>query len=135
MGPIRPDVVLCPEDHRAICQAIALIAPTEGTRLLAREVGRARLVPQEKLPPDTVRLNSTVAFLDNHELEIEAVQVVLADRGLPFDEAPVTSPLGAALIGLQVGDTMHWVSHAHGERAVTITRVTNPARGQPGGKP
>jgi len=127
MGLIWPDVLLCPEDHRAICEAMAALRPTDGTQLLAHEVGRARLVPREKLPGDTVRLDSTVAFLDNDALEIEAVQVVLTDRGRPSDEAPVTSSLGAALIGLQVGDTIHWVSHVEGARAVTITRVTHPA--------
>lgn len=125
MGLIWPDVLLCQEDYRSICQLMAAAAPTDGTQLLAHEVGRARLVPREKLPTDTVRLDSTVAFLDNDALEIEAVQVVLNDRGRPSDEAPVTSPLGAALIGLQVGDTIHWVSRAEGARAVTITRVTN----------
>ena len=134
MGLIWPDVLLCPEDHRAICQAMAVVRPTDGTQLLAHEVGRARLVPREKLPTDTVRLDSTVEFLDNDALEIEAVQVVLMDRGRPFDEAPVTSPLGAALIGLQVGDTVHWVSRAEGARAVTITRVSNPAGRRAGGK-
>ena len=125
MGLIWPDVLLCPEDHRAICQEIAAVRPTDGTQLLAHEVGRARLVPRAKLPTDTVRLNSTVEFLDNDELEIEAVQVVLIDRRCPADAAPVTSPLGAALIGLRVGDTIHWVSRGEGARAVTITRVTN----------
>jgi regulator of nucleoside diphosphate kinase len=132
MGRIWPDVLLCPEDHGEICQAMATVRPTEGTELLAHEVGRARLVPREKLPTDTVRLDSTVEFLDNDHLEIEAVQVVLTDRGSPSDETPVTSPLGAALIGLQVGDTIHWVSQAQGARAVTITRVTNPTGNKAG---
>jgi regulator of nucleoside diphosphate kinase len=130
MGLIWPDVLLCPEDHGAICQTMAAVRPTDGTQLLAHEVGRARLVPREKLPTDTVRLGSTVWFLDNDHLEIEAVQVVLIDRGRPIDEVPVTSPLGAALIGLQVGDTIHWVSRAQGARAVTITRVTNSKTNQ-----
>jgi len=134
MGLIWPDVLLCPEDHRAICQEIAAVRPTDGTQLLAHEVGRARLVPREKLPTDTVRLDSTVEFLDNDILEIEAVQVVLIDRGRSLDEVPVTSSLGAALIGLKVGDTMNWISHDQGARAVTITRVTNfwgrPAAGR-----
>jgi regulator of nucleoside diphosphate kinase len=127
MGLIWPDVVLCPEDHRAICQELAVVRPADGPQLLAHEVGRARLVPRAKLPTDTVRLNSTVEFLDNDELEIEAVQVVLNDRGRPADAAPVTSPLGAALIGLRVGDTMHGVSRDEGARTITITRVTNRA--------
>jgi len=134
MGLIWPDVLLCPEDHRAICQTMAAVTPNDGTQLLAHEVGRARLVPREKLPTDTVRLDSTVEFLDNDGLEIEAVQVVLIERGRPADEVPVTSPLGAALIGLQVGDTIHWVSRAQGARAVTITRVTNSTGNKAGGR-
>ena len=130
MGLIWPDVLLCPEDHRAICQEMAAVRATDGIQLLAHEVGRARLVAREKLPTDTVRLNSTVEFLDNDVLEIEAVQVVLTGGSQPSDEAPVTSPLGAALIGLKVGDTMNWVSRDEGARAVTITRVTNSGKTQ-----
>jgi regulator of nucleoside diphosphate kinase len=125
-------VFLCPEDHRALCEAIADCGPSDGTRLLAQEVERARLIAPEKLPADTVRLNSTVVFLDNDDLEIEEVQVVLNDGAKPFDEAPVTRLLGAALIGLQVGDTMHWVSRTQGERTITITRVTQPVRRKAG---
>lgn len=125
MGLIWPDVLLCPEDHRAICQEMTAVRPTDGLQLLAHEVGRARLVPRERLPSDTVQLNSMVEFLDNDELEIEVVQVVLNERGRPADAAPVTSSLGAALIGLRAGDTIHWVSRGEGARAVTITRVTN----------
>jgi len=135
MGLIWPDVLLCPEDHHAICQEMAVVRPTDGLQLLAHEVGRARLVAREKLPTGTVRLNSTVEFLDNDMLEIEAVQVVLIDRARTSDVVPVTSPLGAALIGLKVGDTMNWVSRDDGARAVTITRVTNAGKTQPwGGK-
>jgi transcription elongation GreA/GreB family factor len=46
----------------------------------------------------------------------------------------VTSALGAALIGLKVGDTMNWVSPGHGARAVTITRVTNSGKAPAGGR-
>jgi regulator of nucleoside diphosphate kinase len=127
MRHARPDVFLCPEDHRAICEAIAEIGPSDGTRLLAQEIARARLMPRDKLPADIVRLDSTVAFIDNDDLEVEIVQVVLTDSRKPLDEAPVTGPLGAALIGLHEGDTFHWVSRAQGERAVTITRVSQPA--------
>jgi regulator of nucleoside diphosphate kinase len=127
MGLIWPAVLLCPEDHHAICQEMAAVRPTDGLQLLAHEVGRARLVPREKLPTDTVQLDSTVEFLDNDALEIEAVRVVLNDRGRPADAAPVTTPLGAALIGLRVGDTFHWVSREEGSRAITITRVTQVA--------
>jgi regulator of nucleoside diphosphate kinase len=127
MGLLRPEVLLCPEHHLAICEAIADVGPSDGTRLLSQEAGRARLVPLEKLPADTVRLNSTVIFLDNEDLETEEVQVVLTDNGKPLDEAPVTRVLGAALIGLRVGDTMRWVSRTQGEREITITRVTQPA--------
>lgn len=128
MGAFRPDVVLCPEDHHAIRQAIAAVGPSDGTRLLAQEIERARLIPLDKLSADTVRLNSRVMFLDNDDLEIEAVQVVLNENVKSLDEAPVTRTLGAALIGLQVGDTMGWVSRAKGRRTVTITRVAQPPR-------
>lgn len=102
-----------------------------GARLLAREISRAKLVPANKLPFASVRLNSQVAFLDNDDLEIESVQVVLPEAATGLDRTSVTSLLGAALIGLQAGDTMSWQEPDGAERIVTVTRVDLPVAPRP----
>ncbi len=123
MSLLRPEIYLCPEDFTAIQQAMAQAPQDQGAHLLAREIRRAHLVPANRLPAASVRLNSQVAFLDNDELEIGSVKVVLPAAATREDRTSVTSLLGAALIGLSVGDTMGWREPDGAERMVTVTRV------------
>ncbi len=125
VNPMRPDIYLSEQDYACIRQAMRDAPLGDGRRLLAREIARARLLPPNRLSRDSVRLNSRVTFLDNEELEIESVRVVLPEAARSPADASVTSLLGAALIGLQVGDTMRWRDRAQ-ERAVTLTRVEPP---------
>lgn len=123
MSFMRPEIYLCHEELPAIRQAMTLAPRDRGAQLLAREISRAKLVPANKLPLASVRLNSRVAFLDNDDLEIESVQVVLPEAAAGLDRTSVTSLLGAALIGLRAGDTMSWQEPDGAERIVTVTRV------------
>lgn len=73
---------------------------------LQTELERARLVPADEIPPDVVTMNSTVAFEDQDgtRREVDLVYPEDATTG----RVSVLSPLGAALLGLAVGDTIEW---------------------------
>lgn len=59
---VKPEIYLCHEDLAAIHEAMAHAPYDRGAHLLASEVRRAHLVPANKLPAASVRLNSYVAF-------------------------------------------------------------------------
>lgn len=76
---------------------------------LEEELGRAVVVPSEKIPPSVVTMNSKVRFRDEVTGEESEVTLVYpheanADEG----KVSVLAPVGAALLGLSVGEAIEW---------------------------
>jgi regulator of nucleoside diphosphate kinase len=83
-------------------------ASDEGN-LLYEELDAAIVVEDELLPDDVVRMNTTITFTDldtNVETTIELVypHEVQGDAR----RVSILAPVGAALIGLRVGETIEW---------------------------
>lgn len=87
---------------------------------LEQELGRADVVAPEAAPPTLVTMNSTVrfAFDDNRE-QFELTLCYPRDAGTP-GTVSVLAPIGSALLGLSVGDTIDWPLPAGGQRRVRI---------------
>jgi len=76
---------------------------------LRNELDQATVVPSEKIPSDVVTMNSRVSFqeLDTGEKsEITLVYPSYADINRRI--ISILAPVGAALIGLRVGDEIEW---------------------------
>lgn len=76
---------------------------------LEEELGRAIVVPSEEIPPNVVTMNSKVRFRDEltHE-ESEVTLVYPRDAKVDEGKVSVLAPVGAALLGLSVGETIEW---------------------------
>lgn len=75
--------------------------------LLRQELARGSV--KENPPPDTVQMHSTVRFRMRDSSNWEQVKLVYPhEADVEHGLIPVTSLLGAALIGLQTGATMRW---------------------------
>ncbi|HNP65521.1 MAG TPA: nucleoside diphosphate kinase regulator [Woeseiaceae bacterium] len=79
-----------------------------GIDALRDELNRATLVAPTEVPPDVVTMNSTVRFTDdssgsNYELSL----VYPTSAGSP-ETVSVLAPIGSALLGLSVGQTISW---------------------------
>lgn len=120
----QPKIVIGRRDHQLLSAALAAgRSNPEGRKLLAGEVARARVVFDDELPGDAVRLNSWVQYLDYANLEVAETRVVLPRHGRRCGNTSVASELGAALIGLRVGATMEWLSGDEEVRQITVTRL------------
>lgn len=83
-------------------------APVLAKRLLD-EVERARVLPSHEMPADTVTIGSEVTFRDENTAAVETVRVVLPDdASIDQRRVSVLAPIGAALIGLSVGQRIDW---------------------------
>lgn len=101
-------LVLRKKDYEKIC-AILEAFRTEVAELLEEELERAEIVPDDELPPDVVSMNSEVRFIDttsNHEFTVTLVYPDEADAG--ESKVSILAPVGAALIGLKVGQSIDW---------------------------
>jgi len=73
------------------------------------ELDRAQMCAPQDMPADVVTMNSQVKFRDLATGEVRTRTLVypanMTDSGTQLS---VLAPVGAALIGLRIGDTIHW---------------------------
>ena len=79
-----------------------------GIDALLSEIDRATVVKPVEVPADVVTRNSTIRFVDDaNGAEFEFTLVYPADAGKP-DTISVLAPVGSALLGLSVGQSIAW---------------------------
>lgn len=89
-----------------------------GIDMLRDELSRARIVKPEEIGPDCVTMNSTVRFVDDAENKAYQLTLVYPDQaGLP-GSVSVLAPVGSALLGLCVGQSIRW--QVPGERLLRL---------------
>ncbi|MDG5816954.1 nucleoside diphosphate kinase regulator [Chitinispirillales bacterium ANBcel5] len=82
---------------------------TEYLRNLKSELERAKIVDPHKIPSDVITMNSKVRLKEvdsDDEMVIELVFPKYAD--VDQDKISILAPIGTALIGYRVGDTVEW---------------------------
>ena len=76
---------------------------------LGEELGRARVVEAEAMPADVVTMNSTVTCVDEVSGESHTLTLVFPrDADVAAHKVSVLAPVGAALLGLSVGQRIDW---------------------------
>lgn len=106
-----PEIVLTHEDFRAICTLLAdpPISIRRTAERLDEEIARARLVPSSAVGSDVVTMNTRVIVEELTSNVRRIVTVVYPDEADREEgRVSVLSPLGSALIGLRVGQTIEW---------------------------
>lgn len=91
---------------------------------LIEGIGRALVVPQELIPPNVVTMNSKVRFRDmdtNADMEATIVYPKHADDAK--GRVSILDPIGLALMGLTVGDTVEWPMPEGGTKVLKILEV------------
>jgi regulator of nucleoside diphosphate kinase len=90
---------------------------------LLLELERARIVAQDQLPPETVRMGSTVTFVTEDGRE-RTIELTFPDRAdIAADRISILTPVGAALIGVSVGQTIDWPAPNGRRRSLTVKAV------------
>lgn len=76
---------------------------------LNAELDRAQMCAPQDMPSDVVTMNSQVKFRDLTNGEVRTRTLVYpAQMTDSSTQLSVLAPVGAALIGLRTGDTIHW---------------------------
>lgn len=92
---------------------------------LAREMERASIVPDDADMRGVVRMGSQVDYRDDDSGEArEVVLVYPHDADISRKRISVLTPVGAALIGLSVGQTIQFQTPDRRTRALTVLRVS-----------
>jgi regulator of nucleoside diphosphate kinase len=92
--------------------------------LLAREIDRANIVPPQQALHGLVRMGSRVTYRDDTSGAVREVEVVFPhEADIDQGRVSVLTPVGAALIGLSVGQTIAFETPNHEKRSLTVMRV------------
>jgi regulator of nucleoside diphosphate kinase len=103
--------------------------PAAAAAQLRAELARARVVPTRKLPPDVVAMNASIACVDERTGTPRRLTLVYPhEADIARGRVSVLSPVGMALLGLRVGQSIEWPAPA-GALRLTVTDVRRAATG------
>jgi regulator of nucleoside diphosphate kinase len=91
---------------------------------LRREIDRANLLERTQTVPGLVAMGTKLEFRDDVTGHVRRVALVYPhEADLDAGKISVLTPVGAALIGLSVGQSIEWQSPTGGWRSLTVLRV------------
>ncbi|MET0983682.1 MAG: nucleoside diphosphate kinase regulator [Telluria sp.] len=123
---MKPPIVVSSLDMERLETLLdSLPSAQAGTReALLEELSRADLVEPQDMPLDVVTMNSRVRFVldqasDEFDMSLAYPKDVNGDPG----KLSVLTPVGNALLGLRVGDTIDWTRPDGGRFEVTVREI------------
>jgi regulator of nucleoside diphosphate kinase len=123
---IRPPIAV---DANHVARLSALSSLTNGPMMevceyLREELDRAHILPAEKLRPDIVNLGSQVEFRDEQTGKVQHIILVYPpDADIARRRVSVLTPVGAALLGLSVNQTISFYTRTGERRELTVLKV------------
>jgi regulator of nucleoside diphosphate kinase len=92
---------------------------------LREELDRAHVLPAEKLRPDIVSLGSQVEFRDEQTGKIQEIILVYPlDADIARRRVSVLTPVGVALLGLSINQTISFRTRTGERRELTVLKVS-----------
>lgn len=122
---LKPRIVLGEDDHRKLI-ALALAGSghtSDAADDLLYEIERARVVPSGKVDADVVRMGSTVTYRPDNGADRTVTLVYPADADIGEGKISVLTPVGTALIGLSVGQSITWEARDGNKHVLTVLAV------------
>jgi len=125
-GP-KPAITVTAREYRrlmALAESAARRMPDVAEQLL-NEMDRAEIV--ETLPPSVVGINSTVTYVTDNG-EVRRVTLVLPlEADIAQSRISILTPVGVALIGLSVGQSMTWTTRDGQAHRLEVMAVEQPS--------
>ena len=135
--PQEPSIILTSADLDRLDRLLDSVSPlhTPGLDALRRELDRAEVVESHEIPPNVITMNSTVRFVDETSgKEFELTLVYPDDTLMTHGTVSVLAPVGSALLGLSVGQSIEWPLPGGRKmtlRALEVTYQPEATRKQP----
>jgi regulator of nucleoside diphosphate kinase len=124
-----PSIVVSDADHdRLTSLATAAIArvPEAAEELLA-ELERAEVVAPMSVPPDVVRMGSTIDIRSDNGQRRRVTLVFPGEADIAAGKVSILTPIGTALIGLAEGQSITWAARDGRRHRLTVLAVEAPA--------
>ena len=122
--PALPAILLSRQDFDALDRLVGDLPGTGPAGLLQQELDRAEVCDAVDLPKTAVGLNRWLHYADDRHPEVRRVQLVLPhEADIDAGRVSVLSHVGAGLIGLTEGQSIHWPDPTGAVRRLTPVLV------------
>ncbi len=101
-----------------------------GLDALRDELDRANVVAANAIPADVVTMNSTVRFIDENTSMESELSLVYPHSAGRAGTVSVLAPVGSALLGLSVGQSIAWQTPGGKTLQLKVIAVTNQPEAQ-----
>ena len=124
-----PEIIVSKSDHNRIFDLALLIEDStpDVASVLLREMHRARVV--DSVPAGIVQMGSTIAFGTEGGQDRRVKLVYPGEADIAQSRVSILTPIGAALIGLSVGQSIPWSARDGRQQALTVLSVEPANRG------
>jgi len=95
--------------------------------VLMAELERARVVEDERVASDVVRMGSRLRFTSDLGEDRRVTLVFPGEADITEGKVSVLTPIGAALIGLSAGQSIEWTARDGRVHVLTVEAVETPA--------
>jgi regulator of nucleoside diphosphate kinase len=134
MNTATPSITLTSNDVQRLEAMLdsAQFHDAPGAAPLRGELERARVVEPRKLPRDVISMNSTAECVDEASGRTHALTLVYPrEADAAHGRVSVLAPVGAALLGMKVGQSIDWpVPSGTMRLRVTAVRYQPEAAGE-----
>jgi len=133
-GGAKPRITLTAIDHEKLTQLAIAATNTfpDVAAELGDEVARARVLAKGRQLADAVRMGSEVLFQDEVTGKTTTVTLVYPpEADIAQGKISILTPIGTALIGLSVGQSINWTTRSGDGKRPTVQAVRDPAAGAP----
>lgn len=128
-GMKKPRVRLTATDYERLSRLVRSAERTmpDVAESLGAELDRAQVIKEGRHLMDVVCMGCEVMYRDETTGKVQKVVLVYPeDADIAKGRISVLTPIGAALIGLAVGDAMNWETRAGEIKRLTILQVSEP---------
>lgn len=127
-----PPITIALSDYMAIDRMLDHYQAQEDTQkkiaqYLEMELNRAAVVAVKDLPSHVVSMHCSVTYSDTGSPGVHTAVLVYPHEAKAGEgRVSLMSPVGAALIGMEVGRSITWYSPQSGEQTLTVLAVRQP---------
>lgn len=125
----KPAIVMTRSEHArlwGLAETFSARNAALAEKLFA-ELDRADIVPDGEIGGDVVRMGSTLRFAADTGDDKTVTLVFPGDADISTGKVSILTPIGTALIGLSVGQSIEWAARDGSTHRLTIESVEQPA--------
>jgi regulator of nucleoside diphosphate kinase len=124
----KPRITIGREEHARLTRIADGLADAnpDVSDVLMSELERARVVADDKVPADVVRIGSSVTYVTETGESRDVHLVYPAEADISAGKVSILTPIGTALLGLSPEQTIDWQARDGRVHRLTVKSVRPP---------